>query len=125
MKPSSSRRTPWLVISLCPAVTGIVVDRRTRAIDAASSYQWQGSSNQPISSGSTSRAKRIASGAVHPRLASTTMTKSLPAALRAARTRSASASGESPPTLNLQPAMPASRYISISRPMSASVLPSM
>src|SRR2546426_1007860 len=47
------------------------------------------------------------------------------AALRATSTRLASSSGVSPPTLNLQPAIPAWRYASISRPMSACVLPSM
>ena len=48
-----------------------------------------------------------------------------PTADRATRTRSASSSGDSPPTLNLQPAMPASRYISISARMPSGPFPSM
>src|SRR5262249_20346831 len=104
---SSSRRTPWLVISLCPAVTGIRVFVRTRAICATSSYQWQGSSNQRIASGSTRAANSIASSAVPPRLASTARMKTGPAALRAAATRSAPAPGARPAPLGLQPALPA------------------
>src|SRR6266700_2519270 len=86
---SRSRRTPWLVISLCPAVMGIRVAWRTRAMRAASSYQWHGSSNQRTSRGSMRRAKRTASCADQPRLASTARTKSGPAARRATSTRSA------------------------------------
>jgi hypothetical protein len=106
---SSSRRTPWLVISLWPAVTGIRVALRTRAIIAASSYQWHGSSNQAMPSGSMRRANRTASSTDQAQLASTASTKSSPAARRAASTRRASSSGASPPTLNLHPAMPAAR----------------
>src|SRR5437667_210925 len=88
-----------------------------------SSYQWHGSSNQRRSRGSTRCAKRSASSTDQPRLASTARMNSDPAALRATSTRLASSSGVSPPTLNLQPAIPAWRYASISRPMSAYVLP--
>src|SRR2546422_499575 len=83
-----------------------------------SSYQWHGSSNQRRSRGSTRCAKRSASSTDQPRLASTARMNSDPAALRATSTRLASSSGVSPPTLNLQPAIPAWRYASISRPMS-------
>src|SRR6266571_4713712 len=88
-----------------------------------SSYQWHGSSNQRRSRGSTRCAKRSASSTDQPRLASTARMNSDPAALRATSTRLASSSGVSPPTLNLQPAIPAWRYASISRPMSACALP--
>src|ERR1051326_1476189 len=107
-----SRRTPWLVISDCPAVIGMRVFARTRAISAASSYQWHGSSNQRMSSGSTRCAKAIASSAFQPRLASQAMRKSGPAALRAAAARSGARAplgilrGEKPPHLDLAAAQP-------------------
>ena len=89
---------------------------------ATSSYQWHGSSNQPMSSGSINRAKRMASCGLQPRFASTTSLKSGPAALRATSTRLKSSSGARPPTLNLQPAIPAARYCSISLPIVGELL---
>src|SRR5262249_48777935 len=55
------------------------------------------------------RGRGTASWVAQPRLASPMRTKSGPAAWRAAVTRWRSASGASPPILNLQPAIPAAR----------------
>ena len=63
-----------------------------------SSYQGIGSSSQKMSWGAHSAAARTAVGRFQPWLASSMMATSRPTALRISPTRSASASGDSPPT---------------------------
>ena len=55
--PSSSRRTPWLVISHWPAVTGMRVACRTRAISARRRASGTALRTSAMSSGSIRRAK--------------------------------------------------------------------
>ena len=104
-----SRRTP------CAgglALAGIDRDRGARGAPPPSSAHHHTSGTAPR----TRRCRTARSGAQsgwprqtgQPRLASTAIMKSSPAPSRAASTRSASFSGDKPPTLTLQPAMPAS-----------------